>query len=103
MNFHQAQNKWKHKLIPIENSKNESDKVVDLIIYNNQYALKKKLKVFLVNPNENFICRRCLNSYTSEKMLMIHKPKSENVELTTVTNSSDSHLHWNDQFHKNPL
>ena len=35
INFYQDKNKWKHNLIPIEISKNESDKVFDLLIYNN--------------------------------------------------------------------
>ena len=30
LNFYQDQNKWRHKLIPIEISKNSSDKVIDL-------------------------------------------------------------------------
>ena len=70
LNFYQDQNKWRHKLIPIENSKNESDRVFDLLFYKNHYALIKRLDVSLGDPHKNFICRRCLNSYTSEKMLM---------------------------------
>ena len=46
MNFHQDQSKWKHKLIPIENSKNISDRVIDLAFYENHYILIKKLDVF---------------------------------------------------------
>ena len=34
-NFHQDQIKWKLNLIPIEISKNASDRVVDLLIYKN--------------------------------------------------------------------
>ena len=41
LNFYQDKNKWKHNLIPIEISKNESDRVVDLLIYKNHYALNK--------------------------------------------------------------
>ena len=37
--FHQDQNKWRHKLIPIEVSKNNSDRVIDLAIYKNHYVL----------------------------------------------------------------
>ena len=37
--FYQDQNKWKHKIIPIEVRKNESDKVIDLLIYKNHYVL----------------------------------------------------------------
>ena len=35
LNFYQDGDKWKHILIPIEISKNESDKVIDLLIYKN--------------------------------------------------------------------
>ena len=42
LNFYQDKDKWKHNLIPIEISKNESNKVVDLIIYKTNYALIKK-------------------------------------------------------------
>ena len=38
---YQDQNKRKPKIIPIEISKNDSDKVVDLLKYRNLYALKK--------------------------------------------------------------
>ena len=44
-----------------------------------------------------------MNSYTSGNILMIHKPKCENNNLTTTRSSSESHLHWKDHFHENPL
>ena len=103
LNFYQDKNKWKHNLIPIEISKNKSDRVVDLSIYKNHYALIKKLNVFSGDHHKTFICRRCLNSYTSENMLRIHKPKCENNDKTTIRTSSDSHLHWKNHFQKNPL
>ena len=40
--FHHDQDKWKHNLIPIEISKIESDRVVDLLTYKNHYTLIKK-------------------------------------------------------------
>ena len=92
MNFYQYQNKWKHKLKLIEVSKNDSDRVIDLLIYKNRYALNKKLNVFLGDHHKTFICRRCLTSYTSENMLMLHKPKCENIDLTTIRTSSESHI-----------
>ena len=67
LNFYQDGDKWKHNLIPIEISKNGSDKIVDLLIYKNYYALIKKIHVFLGDHNKSFVCRRCLNSYTCEK------------------------------------
>ena len=103
LNFYEDQNQWKHKLIPIEISKNNSDRVIDLAIYKNHYVLIKKLDVFLGDHNKRFICRRCLSSYTSENMLIKHKPKCENNNITTIRTSNESHLHWKKHFHKNPL
>ena len=46
--FYQDQNKRRHKLIPIEVSENESDRVVDLInLKKKHFALIKKPDVFL--------------------------------------------------------
>ena len=103
LNFYQDQNQWKQKLIPTEVSKKDSGRVIDLLNYKNDYALIKKFNVFLGDHNKNFICRRCLNSYTSENMLKLHKPKCENNNLTTIRTSGESHLHWKKHFYKNPL
>ena len=103
LNSYQDQDKWKHKLIPIEVSKNDSDRVIDVAIYKNHYVLIKNLIVFLGNHNKNFICRRSLNSYTSENVLMKHKPKWKNNDITTIKTSSESHLNWKKDFHRNPL
>ena len=62
INFYQNGDKWKHSLIPIEIRKTESDKVIDLLICKNHYALNKKLHVILGNHNKSFVRRRCLNS-----------------------------------------
>ena len=103
LNFYPDQNQWKHKLIPIEVSKNNSDRVIDLAIYKNHYVLIKKLDVFLGDHNKKYTCRQCLSSYTSENMLMKHKQKCGVDNVTTIKTSPDSHLHWKKHFHKNPL
>ena len=36
-------------------------------------------------------------------MLMVHKPKCENRDTTTIRTSMELHLHWKDHFLKNPL
>ena len=36
-------------------------------------------------------------------MLMIHNPKCENHDITTIITSSDSHLHWKHHFYRNPF
>ena len=62
LNVYQDGDKWKHNLIPIEISKDESDKVIDLLINKNHYALIENLHVFLGNHKKSFKCRRCLIS-----------------------------------------
>ena len=69
LNFYQDQNKWRHKLVPVEVIKINSDRFVDLLIHKNQYSLFEKLNVFFGDHNKKFICRRCLSSYTTENML----------------------------------
>ena len=103
INFYQDQNQWKHKLIHIEISKNNSDRVIDLAIYKNHYVLIKKLDVILGDHNKKFICRRSLSSYTSENMLIKHKPKCDNNDITSIKTSNKTHLYWEKHFHKNPL
>ena len=103
LNFYQDQNQWKHKLIPIEISKNDSDRVIDLAIYKNLYILIKKLYVFLGDHNKKFNSRRCLCSYTSENMLMKHKEKCGDDNITTMRTSNETHLFWKKHFLKNQL
>ena len=103
LNFYQDQNQWKHKLIPIEVSKNNSDRVIDLAIYKNHYVFIKTLDIFLGDHNKKFICRRCLSSYTRENMLMKHKEKCGDNNITGIKTSNESHLQWKKHFHKNPL
>ena len=103
INFYQDGDKWKHNLIPIEINKNESDSVIDLLIYKNHYALIKKLHVFLGDHNKSFVCRRCLNSYTCENALIKHKEKCGDDNICAIRTSNESHLYWRKHFHKNTL
>ena len=101
LNFYQDGDKWKHNLIPVEVSKNESDNVIDLLIYKNHYALIKH--VFLGDHNNTFVCRRCLNSYTCENALINHKEKCGDDNICTIRTSNESQLYWKKHFHRNPL
>ena len=67
MKFYQDKTEWKHNLMPIGSSKNDSDKNNDWLTYENHYALIKKLKVFIEDHHEKLICRRCL-SYLQMKI-----------------------------------
>ena len=91
----------KYKLIPIEISKNVSDKVIDLLIYKNHYVLIKKLNVFIGKHDCKNVCRKCLKSYTTHNMLIKHKKLcQENQQLKT---SPNSHIYWKKYFQKNKL
>ena len=103
LNFYQDQNLRIQKLFPIEVIENDSNRVFDLLIYKNHYALIKKLKVLLVDHRKNFFCRRCLNSYTTDNMLKLQKPRGENNDITTIRTSPESYLHWKKHFHKKTL
>ena len=98
LNFYQDQNKWKHKILPIGVSKNNSDRVIDLAIYKNHYALIIKSDVLSGDHNKKLISRQCLNSNTSEKMLMKHKQKRREDNITTIRTSPESHLLWKKTF-----
>ena len=80
--------------------KNDSDRVIDLLIYKNQYALIKKLNVFFGDHNKKFICKRYSNSQTIENML--HEPKCETIDQTNIKISPEPHIHWKKDFQKNP-
>ena len=101
--FYQDQNKWRHKIIPIEISRNNSDRIIDLAIHRNHYVLIGNLDVFLGDHNKKFICRQCLSSYTSENKLIKHKQNCGDDIITTIKTSNESHRHWEKHFHKNPL
>ena len=104
INFYQDVKIWKHILYPIEISKKDSDRVLDLLVYKNHYALNKILHVFLGSHNKSLVCRRCLTSYTIENALLNHKEeKCGDDNICTIRTSSDSHLFWKKHFHKSPL
>ena len=63
----------------------------------------KEVNVFLGDYHKFFICRGCLNSYASENMLNLHKPKRKNNIIMTIRTSNESHIPWKKHFHKNPL
>ena len=104
INFYQDGGKWKHKMVPIELSKNKTDKVIDLLLYKNHYALIKKLNVFLGKQGGRYICRKCSNGYTSDNMIIRHKQKCDmSHDITTITTSNKPYIHWDKHSHTNPV
>ena len=102
-NFQLNGNERKYKLIRMEISKNDSDKVIDLLIYKNRYALIKNFSLFLVELDSKFVCRQCLSSYSSRNVLIKQKQRCEQQEITAIKTSNESHLFWKKHFHKNPF
>ena len=97
--FYQDGDNWKHILIPIEISKNESDNVIDLLIYKSHYAIITKLHVCLGNHKKRFVCRQGLISYTNEKALINHKETCGD-NICAIRTSNESHLYCKKHFHK---
>ena len=104
LSFYQDDKIWKHTLIPLEISENKNgDYEIDLLIYKNHYVLIKKLHVFLGKSKCTHVCRRCLSSYSKEKVLQKHKFKCKQQEITSIRTSKVSHIYWKKYFHKIPL
>ena len=104
LKFYLDNNKWKHKLILIELSRNKTDKVIDLLIYKNHYSLIKKLKVFVSKEDNKYICRKCLSGYTSDNMTFKHKQKCDmRHDITTIKNSYKPYINWDKHCHKIPV
>ena len=93
INFYQEQSKWKHKLIPIGISKNESNRFINSLIYKKHYVLTEKLDVFLGKQDCRYICKRCLKSYTSENVIINHKQQCIQKEITSIRTSPESHIY----------
>ena len=103
LSFHQDHIKWRHKLMPLEISKNKSGIVFHLFIYKIHYVLIKQLNVFLGNHNCHYVCRRCLSSYRNQNVSNKQNQRCEQQELTSIRTSNVSHLYWKKHFHKNPI
>ena len=69
----------------------------------NHYVSIKKSHVSLGTLYSEFVCRRCLNSSSSQKTLIKHKQKCEHQEITAIETSNEPYLNWKEHFHKIPL
>ena len=103
LNFYHDQIEWNHIIEPIEVGENDSDRVLDLLIYKNHYVLNKAWEIFLGNHNCNFVCRICLRSFPSRNVLMKHRQRCDQQEITSIRTSNECHLYWKKKhFHKDP-
>ena len=93
LNRYLDQIEGKHKLFPIEVSRNETDRLVDLKIYRSQYVLIKKLNVFLGKQVFRFIFKGCLCPYTSQGVLIIQMQKCGQQKITSIKLINEPHLY----------
>ena len=63
----------------------------------------KKINVILGSHNCNYVCRKCLNSYTNQDVLVNHIQKCGQQEMTPINLGNESHLYRKKHFHTNPL
>ena len=73
--------------------------MIDLKIYENHYALNKKLHAFLGRRDSNFVCRRCLTCFTIENVFVKHIEGREQQDITAIRLRKDSRLMWKKHFH----
>ena len=59
--------------------------------------------MFLGKHTKSFICRRFLNSYTTENSLINHDEKGGDDNICALRTSQESHIYWKKPFHKNPI
>ena len=57
----------------------------------------------MCNHKCNFVCRRCLTSYSGQNVLTKHRTRCNQQKITSFKTSNESHLYWRKHFHKNPL
>ena len=93
-----------NKLVPLYISKNvENRRSIDLILYKNHYILLKKLHVFIGKPDNSFVCRNCLSSYTVQSKLITHKKLCGNKNKSVYIPSKETHVKWNKYYQKMPI
>ena len=59
--------------------------------------------MFFGNGDNNYICRHCWSSYTSENMIIKHKQQCNQKQITSIKTSYESRLYYENLFHQNPL
>ena len=68
-------------LRPVYINENYSGNQIDLMLYNEHYCLITKLHTLISdNSHLKWMCRRCLNSFGSEKVLYDHINMCQNME-----------------------
>ena len=64
----------------------------------------KKLNVFIGKEYNKYICRKCLNGFTSDNMIIKHTQKCDmRQDITTIKTSNKPYLNWDKHCHKNPV
>ena len=59
--------------------------------------------MFIGKEHNEYICRRCLYSYTFHGVLIDHRQKCGQQEITSIELSNGLYIIWKIHFHKNPI
>ena len=59
--------------------------------------------MFLGEQVSKFVNKRCLSSFSNQSVLMNHKQRCQQQEITSIRTSNESYVQWKKQFLKNPL
>ena len=101
LSFYQKTKEVRHKLFPVEISKNDLHKVSHIIIYTLHDVLTTELHVVLGEKKSKFVCRRFLKPSLHQKILVKHKRMCEQQKTTANKTSNESNLYCTCYFYKN--
>ena len=91
--FELSEKKKNESLTPVYVNKNYSGKQIDLLLYKNHYCLITNLQRLLTdNRNLNFVCRRCLNIFGTQKILDNHIDMCQNFEPCKIKFPKNNYL-----------
>ena len=82
-------------------NKNYTKPQIDLLLYKNHYCLITKLHTLISNNSHTkYICRRCLNTFSTQLVLNTHINMCQNNEACKIIFPKDDQLNFNQNFMK---
>ena len=84
-----------YKLVSLYNTEhNQNRRIIDLILNKNHYKLPKNIHVFKGKHDNCYICRKCLNSYSIQSELTIHKKICGIKNKPVYIPCKETHVKW---------
>ena len=93
-----------YKSVPLNISKhNGKRRIYDLNLYKNHSILLKKLHIFIGKHDSHYICPNCLNSYTDQSEVAIHKRIFDNKAKSIYIPCEENHVQWDKFYRRMPI